>query len=192
LDVLIATLTLPFSYVNLDSLSSGIDKGGYYHELFLRGKRFLTRRIPRIEKKGTGPKKVLRNIPDFYALPIVPTLLPTMSLVQLRASHDSTESQLSMLRNLVNGSSEMLGQLQDIQCNASLLKGSLPYLKQQLQPPMSLLTASSRFLPRYYTSNEYQAMLIKEQQGEPILHAQINPIGTLEQLLLARMARRSY
>jgi hypothetical protein len=86
----------------------------------------------------------------------------------------------------------MLGQRQDIQYNASLLEGSLPYLNQQLQPPMNLLTAGSQFLPRYYTSNEYQVMPIEEQQSEPILHAQINPIGTLEQLLLAKMSRRSY
>jgi hypothetical protein len=185
------------------TFSSGIDKGAYYHELFLRGKRFLTRRIPRIEKKGTGPRKpkTSRNIPDFYALPIVPELkpkpfpqarLPPISRVQVRASQDSTDSLPFLLRNIVHGSSEMLGQRQDIQYNASLLEGSLPYLNQQLQPPMNLLTAGSQFLPRYYTSNEYQVMPIEEQQSEPILHAQINPIGTLEQLLLAKMSRRSY
>lgn len=37
-------------------LTSGRDRGGYYHELFLRGKPFLCKRMMRTRIKGTGIK----------------------------------------------------------------------------------------------------------------------------------------
>mmetsp|Transcript_6770 Transcript_6770/g.8233 ORF Transcript_6770/g.8233 Transcript_6770/m.8233 type:complete len:414 (-) Transcript_6770:144-1385(-) len=54
-------------------LTRGQDKGGYYHEMFLRGKHFLAQRIQRMKVKGTGVRA--RSNPDtepnFYAMPPV-------------------------------------------------------------------------------------------------------------------------
>ena len=49
----------------------GPDKGGYYHEMFLRGKQFLTKHIKRSKVKGTGPRKSVppELVPDLYAFP---------------------------------------------------------------------------------------------------------------------------
>jgi len=51
--------------------TTGPDKGGYYHELFLRGKHFLAEGIQRTKIKGMGPRKPAAGEiqPDFYALP---------------------------------------------------------------------------------------------------------------------------
>ena len=53
---------------------SGRDKKGYYHELFLRSRRFLSHRIPRIKLKGTGSRKPTspETEPNFYLLPYLP------------------------------------------------------------------------------------------------------------------------
>jgi len=53
---------------------SGRDKKGYYHELFLRSRRFLSHRIPRTKLKGTGSRKPTspETEPNFYLLPYLP------------------------------------------------------------------------------------------------------------------------
>ncbi|KAL7550596.1 hypothetical protein ACHAWF_013817 [Thalassiosira exigua] len=52
-------------------LTSGLDKGGYYHEMFLRGKVSLAYDIHRMRVKGTGVRLPTNpdNEPNFYALP---------------------------------------------------------------------------------------------------------------------------
>jgi hypothetical protein len=54
-------------------LTSGRDRGGYYHELFLRGKPFLCKRMMRTRIKGTGIKAASspQTEPDFYSMPSV-------------------------------------------------------------------------------------------------------------------------
>jgi hypothetical protein len=54
-------------------ITHGCDKGAYYHELFLRGKYFLTTRILRQKVKGTRVKGLLspETEPDFYSMPYV-------------------------------------------------------------------------------------------------------------------------
>lgn len=61
-------------------ISSGIDKGAYYHELFLRGKPFLCRRMSRIRVKGNGVRSASRpeEEPDFYS-----SLYPPVGLGRL-------------------------------------------------------------------------------------------------------------
>jgi hypothetical protein len=51
----------------------GPDAGGYYHELFLRGKHYLTKRMVRTKIKGTGFKAASNPEcePDFYSMPPV-------------------------------------------------------------------------------------------------------------------------
>jgi hypothetical protein len=53
---------------------AGRDKGGYYHELFLRSKRFLSHRIQRIKIKGDGARKPSspETEPNFYIIPFLP------------------------------------------------------------------------------------------------------------------------
>jgi hypothetical protein len=54
---------------------TGRDKGGYYHELFLRSKRFLSYRIQRMKIKGTGARKPgsPETEPNFYIAPFLPS-----------------------------------------------------------------------------------------------------------------------
>jgi hypothetical protein len=54
---------------------TGRDKGGYYHELFLRSKLFLSRRIQRMKIKGTGARKPgsPETEPNFYIAPFLPS-----------------------------------------------------------------------------------------------------------------------
>ncbi len=56
-------------------ITAGRDRGGYYHELFLRNKLFLCQNMTRIRIKGTGIKGKANpsSEPDFYSMaPIVP------------------------------------------------------------------------------------------------------------------------
>jgi hypothetical protein len=51
-------------------LTRGQDSGGYYHELFLRGKAFLTKKMQRTKIKGTKFKAASspEQEPDFYTM----------------------------------------------------------------------------------------------------------------------------
>lgn len=59
-------------------ITIGQDKGGHYHELFLRGKQFLARRIPRFKVKNEGARKPTcpESEPDFYSYPSLRIELP--------------------------------------------------------------------------------------------------------------------
>jgi hypothetical protein len=52
----------------------GPDRTGYYHEFFLRGKRFLTKQILRIKIKGNGTRKPSspETEPNFYVTRYLP------------------------------------------------------------------------------------------------------------------------
>lgn len=60
-------------------LTRGEDIGGYYHELFLRGKDYLLKRIVRTKVKGTKFKAASspEQEPDFYSMPPVTTAIVT-------------------------------------------------------------------------------------------------------------------
>lgn len=51
-------------------VTRGPDAGGYYHELFLRGKDFLCKKMMRTKVKGTGYKAASspEHEPDFYQM----------------------------------------------------------------------------------------------------------------------------
>lgn len=57
-------------------ITKGVDSGAYYHELFLRGRAHLAKRMRRRKVKGTGAKLTPNpdEEPDFYALAKVRTL----------------------------------------------------------------------------------------------------------------------
>jgi hypothetical protein len=56
---------------------TGRDKGAYYHELFLRSKRFLSHRIQRIKIKGKGARKPSspETEPSFFSAPYLPATI---------------------------------------------------------------------------------------------------------------------
>lgn len=60
-------------------ITVGPDKGAYYHELFLRGKPFLSYHINRTTKKCKGPRKPANpdTEPNFYQMPFLPPSLST-------------------------------------------------------------------------------------------------------------------
>jgi HSF-type DNA-binding len=59
----------------------GRDAGGYYHELFLRGKPFLCQHMTRTKIKGTGFKAASspNSEPDFWRMPPVNAVTPCHS-----------------------------------------------------------------------------------------------------------------
>jgi len=65
-------------FISMKCLNSshfaGPEKGGYYHEMFLRGKQFLSWHICRFKLKGTGRRQPssFKNFPDFSTLPAIP------------------------------------------------------------------------------------------------------------------------
>ncbi len=62
-------------------LTKGRDGGGYYHELFLRGRPYLCKRMVRTKIKGTGYKAASNPDcePDFYGMPPVGITYPNAS-----------------------------------------------------------------------------------------------------------------
>jgi hypothetical protein len=55
-------------------LANGRDKGGYYHDSFLRGKRQLCQNMTRQKIKGTRVRRALEPAmePNFYSMPFMP------------------------------------------------------------------------------------------------------------------------
>jgi HSF-type DNA-binding len=86
-------------------LTTGLDKGSYYHELFLRGRPDLVCQIDRVKVKGTGvrAKSNPSEEPNFYAFPAVDTLAYLASLIantspQVKEQLPATEAALSPLK----------------------------------------------------------------------------------------------
>lgn len=72
-------------------ITQGPDKGGYYHELFLRGKHYLVKEISRIQIKGTGvrSKSNPEQEPDFYTMPwVTPESSSSSSLASVPTNDD--------------------------------------------------------------------------------------------------------
>ena len=72
-------------------LTRGKDSGGYYHELFLRGKQFLCKRMVRTKVKGTKFKAASspEQEPDFYTMvSLAQVILVAGALVVAHSSFD--------------------------------------------------------------------------------------------------------
>jgi hypothetical protein len=143
---------------------AGQDKGGYYHELFLRSKRFLSHRIQRIKIKGTGARKPgsPETEPNFYIAPFLPS-----------TSTPSKNAQASMISNMMasgpdmyqdNGGSLSLQQL--LAFNA--FGASLPHHAQFAPPPL-FHGSANRLMEAHQTQAHLQhlhmARLREEMQG---------------------------
>jgi hypothetical protein len=99
-------------FVFLSFCDSGRDKNGYYHELFLRGKRSIAEKILRIKIKGTGARKPSspETEPNFYFAPFLsaeeggkvnPRAIISPSLASL-ANHAMVSSAASGINSGLN------------------------------------------------------------------------------------------
>jgi hypothetical protein len=135
---------------------AGRDKGAYYHELFLRSKRFLSHRIQRIKIKGKGARKPSspETEPNFYNAPYLPAtiahsknpgipsvgnLLPlgmnpgTVPLHQLRAYPASFQNQQAHLPPLLD-----IMRLQEFQARAQLQQLYTPPAPMHMLPMLPM------------------------------------------------------
>jgi hypothetical protein len=164
-------------------ISLGLDKGGCCHELFLRGKAFLSQRITPIQGRNhISSRKIL---PDFYMAPFLlesetknlqgaknlpkeaaeptrhqETYLPPMSQTHLPVCEAATNLQLVSFGNLFRGSPVMQVSHQQYIAGrgpVNLFEGSLPILKQELEPPVNRIRGSAQF-PAYVTSSNSQTL----------------------------------
>ena len=89
-------------------LTRGHDAGGYYHELFLRGKTFLCKQMTRTKVKGTGFKAASspEQEPDFWQMAPVNPVTPSHSSDEDDSSTHSDESTESQLEASIVPSSE--------------------------------------------------------------------------------------
>jgi len=69
----IASFQRQLNLYGFQRLTRGADRGGYYHELFLRGMPFLIQRMNRVKVKGTGVRARSNpdQEPDFWQMPVV-------------------------------------------------------------------------------------------------------------------------
>lgn len=72
-------------------LTSGPDKGGYYHELFLRGKEELCTTMVRTRIKGTRTKGASNpdSEPNFYAMPPLVEVVSSDNITQSRSFEET-------------------------------------------------------------------------------------------------------
>lgn len=86
-------------------LTRGRDRGGYYHELFLKGKVFLAHSIQRIKVKGTGVRARSNPDaePDFWTMPWVDApstgQMKMPPILQSNIAMDKTIGQLPLQLN---------------------------------------------------------------------------------------------
>jgi hypothetical protein len=122
---------------------AGRDKGGYYHELFLRSKHFLSHRIQRIKIKGTGARKPGSpdTEPSFYNAPFLPsTSVPSKNtLVSSMVSN-----MLASGRNMYPGTGAAMS-LQQVLAFPTF-GASLPYHQAQFTPPPPFRSSASLFV----------------------------------------------
>mmetsp|Transcript_28962 Transcript_28962/g.79446 ORF Transcript_28962/g.79446 Transcript_28962/m.79446 type:complete len:431 (+) Transcript_28962:137-1429(+) len=97
----IASFQRQLNLYGFQRITTGMDKGGYYHEYFLRGKSFLAYKIQRIKVKGTGVrgKSNPDQEPDFWSMEWVGTSSsstssknPTSAVIAAPVSPNTTRS----------------------------------------------------------------------------------------------------
>eukprot|EP00522_Entomoneis_paludosa_P007807 CAMPEP_0172441240 /NCGR_PEP_ID=MMETSP1065-20121228/1809_1 /TAXON_ID=265537 /ORGANISM="Amphiprora paludosa, Strain CCMP125" /LENGTH=271 /DNA_ID=CAMNT_0013190501 /DNA_START=54 /DNA_END=869 /DNA_ORIENTATION=+ len=86
-------------------ITAGLDKGGYYHEKFLRSRAFLAIQIHRIRIKGMGhrAKANPKQEPNFWNMPWVKPLSSVMSPEEMQSC------SLSVVSNPDEIGSQLLG-----------------------------------------------------------------------------------
>jgi hypothetical protein len=114
----------------------GRDKGGYYHELFLRNKHFLSYRIQRMKIKGTGARKPGSpdTEPNFYNTPF----LRSANIPSKNALIGST---MASGPNMYPGTGGAMS-LQQVLAFPTF-GASLPYHQAQFAPPPPFRSSAS-------------------------------------------------
>lgn len=84
-------------------ITKGPDRGSYYHECFLRGKKFLCRSINRMKIKGTGARMASNPDaePNFYSMPFVgprvdSSIAPKIASAPIKSDVASVKSEESI------------------------------------------------------------------------------------------------
>jgi hypothetical protein len=118
---------------------TGRDKGGYYHELFLRSKRFLSYRIQRMKIKGTGARKPGSpdTEPSFYNA----SFLPTTSVPGKNAQVSVVGGMMASGPNMYLGTGGAMSLQQVI--NYPGFSASLPHQQVQFVPPPLFRSSAS-------------------------------------------------
>lgn len=138
-------------------LTGGLDKGGYYHEMFLRGKVSLAYDIHRMRVKGTGVRLPTNpdNEPNFYALPPVTKEMVQMTTTTVPISssvmpplpelpESMTQRRADLLRESNDHSRKIANAKQQRESDLVFFEGlpfhyldpsALPTQQQQRQPP---------------------------------------------------------
>jgi len=97
----IASFQRQLNLYGFQRITKGRDRGGYYHELFLRGKVFLVQNIHRVKVKGTKirARSNPEQEPNFYAMSYVGT--STTSTGSSSSLNSSVMSQSLPLQSLL-------------------------------------------------------------------------------------------
>ena len=144
-------------------MTRGNDAGAYYHELFLRGKTFLTKGMIRTKVKGTKFKAASSpdQEPDFYAMPpvtVTPQHSPNASPQHQSAAFDSAESvstaaplpasaPLDGLYSMFQSNTTMIPQQVPAQPQASQLQSFDAFASQQEATFMPQMQVPQAYAP---------------------------------------------
>lgn len=87
-------------------ISHGLDKGGYWHEYFLRGKPELLEKVERIKIKGTKVRAATNpdSEPNFYMMTTMPPVSANSSIIAAPSellSNDTSNSMKPMTMNAI-------------------------------------------------------------------------------------------
>jgi hypothetical protein len=152
--------SLYYSVLNL----AGRDKGGYYHELFLRSKRFLSHRIQRIKIKGTGARKPgsPETEPNFYNAPFLPyTSLPIKN------------TQVSMVSNMLASGPNMYAETGGSMSLHQLLTFPTFGAPLQHQTQFALRSNANPLMEAQYNA-QAQAQLQQQLRMAPLLYPEMH------------------
>jgi len=152
----------PRAHLRLRIHPPGLDKGGYCHELFLRGKQFLAAHIDRIQIKGKSSSRKSvpsEDLPDLYALPFLPGHQAIPSPLISRVQHNSCQESSTLLEHLLLQSFPAVQHHQHtaVPVHPDLLDSAQHLVLQQhaaTQPSSWLLRATLDTLTRQLSLNE--------------------------------------
>ena len=174
-------------------IRAGPDKGAHDHELFLRGKRHLAHRIPRMKIKGQGARKPAQpnQEPNFYDLPYLPhaTMASPQPLSPLLQSVVPTALPASYARMQQKNAADAKSNHKDKEAQdpvaalgvwwrASSSQQQQPPLVQQFPPATSLdqvllQRQAALLLRNNYSPNTLSTMMVQEQANAVALLQQL-------------------
>jgi hypothetical protein len=154
---------------------AGRDKGGYYHELFLRSKQFLALRIQRVKIKGNGARKPSspETEPRFYKAPYLPS---TKSETPTRINEVSSAGNMLALGPSVNRDAGESVSLQELLASLALVA--------YIQRPQQQLLEYAQLAPPLFRSSAALVGDIQEVQDRlrmaNLVHQEIDTFSRRE------------